>query len=40
MYEAIFVLIESDWNLKNFIKKTDEERIQVLIESDWNLKLI
>ena len=34
------VLIESDWNLKDFVNQIVEEAIKVLIESDWNLKTI
>ena len=35
----IFVLIESDWNLKWHSGATDEVAgSDVLIESDWNLK--
>ena len=34
------VLIESDWNLKNFnIFIKVSTGLQVLIESDWNLKI-
>ena len=34
----LFVLIESDWNLKLIVWVTDCLVRQVLIESDWNLK--
>ena len=36
---AIYVLIESDWNLKLDDLIDTSEGILVLIESDWNLKL-
>ena len=32
------VLIESDWNLKMLVRRTQDEIDLVLIESDWNLK--
>ena len=35
-----FVLIESDWNLKEVCDIDLSERSDVLIESDWNLKKI
>ena len=35
-----FVLIESDWNLKDIRMKLLMTMRQVLIESDWNLKII
>ena len=34
------VLIESDWNLKSYIRGVDFLGYRVLIESDWNLKLV
>ena len=33
-----FVLIESDWNLKEEKKYIANDVLVVLIESDWNLK--
>ena len=33
------VLIESDWNLKQFPNLYNEDIHNVLIESDWNLKV-
>ena len=35
---AIFVLIESDWNLKQTETGKILPNLTVLIESDWNLK--
>ena len=39
LHPELFVLIESDWNLKSFVTFTPEYRSVVLIESDWNLKV-
>ena len=36
--ELDFVLIESDWNLKDTADGTYTGWYNVLIESDWNLK--
>ena len=34
-----YVLIESDWNLKEHGRNLCQSEADVLIESDWNLKL-
>ena len=38
MLARYFVLIESDWNLKEGEESGNLGRKRVLIESDWNLK--
>ena len=38
--KEVAVLIESDWNLKEFKSISYALHMAVLIESDWNLKVV